>query len=336
MVHAHIVGTQCERHAPLVCVGLDLRPKQRLVLVQQRRDVLDVRAAHDQLQVEGAGVRKERAMVVGRGCGSGIVGLVGAGVGPLGGVVATAHLVRMVDEVIRVRREVKTLLHKVAEEFDARERRLDNCRSSVGTVATRPARAALVALGPRNARQATWSLLALWTHGAHRSDPPTLALLAWVARVPRVAARALERLLLYLGEVLERQRVATVALFATLALEKCPLDVRQVVEREARARHAARATVALFARLARASLLAAQEAALLGRQVLEHHLLAPRSRWPALATERILLRRRQVIEAEGLTTLTLGPTLALRALRTGRLLQRLRRVHQLLDALLEP
>ena len=205
----------------------------------------------------------------------------------------------------------------------------------MGAVAARPSCASLVALGPRNARQAARPLLALGAHGAHRPDPPALALLAGVARVSRVAAWALERLFLHLGEVLERQRVAAVALLATLALEQRPLDVRQVVEREARPRHAPRATVALLAGLARAALLAAQEAALLGRKVLEHHLLAPRPRRPALATERLLLRRRQVVETESLAALALGPTLSLRALRSGRLLQRLRRVHQLLDALLE-
>ena len=269
-------------------------------------------------------------MVVGGRFGGGVVRRV---CGILG--LVAAHLVRVVNKIVRVWREVETLLHKVAEELDARKGRLNNRRAAVGAVAARPARAAFVALGPRYTRQATRPLLTLGTHGAHGPDASTFALLAWIARVPGVAAFALERLLLHLCQVLERQRVATVALVSTLPLEQRPLDIRQVIEREARARHATRAALALLARLARAALLPTQEAALLGRKVLEHHLLAPRPRRPTLSTERILLHRRQVVEAEGFTALALGPTLSLRALRPGRLMQRLRRIHQLLDALLE-
>ena len=146
VVHAHVVGAQRERHAPLVRVGLDLRPEQRLVLVEQGRDVLDVGAAHDQLQVERAGVRKERAVVVGgRRGGGGAVGIAGA---PL--CLFATHLVRVVDEIVRVGCEVEALVHKVAEEVDAREGRLDDRRPSVGAVAARPARAALAC--PRDPR----------------------------------------------------------------------------------------------------------------------------------------------------------------------------------------
>ena len=252
VVHANVVRTERERQLPFVRVRLHRGAQRGVVLVQQRLDVLHVRAADREFEVELARVRVQLAVVV--------------------------LVRRVVNDVVRIWREVQALEHVVAQQLHARKRRFDDRRRAVAPVRPASTRVALVAFGTRNTGQTTWTLFAFVTHHAGGTHAPTLATFAAVAFGTALALSAAQHGFLRFAELFERHRVALLATQPTIATQQLALHVGQVVECEALACVTPYAPCATLTTLAALTTLAFEQRPLFARQVVKGHWLANGSR----------------------------------------------------------